>query len=118
MTENNDNQRAADAPFTETINDNAENRQQGPVAAHRRELSWGVYLASATLVLTLLTFSHGTYMDVVDRISALDRIVATNTTAHLKRDTQVEHMESRFVRLEDTLGRCSEQLSELRALSR
>jgi len=102
----------------EKMNDPPEHRQAGPVRAHRRELSWGVYVPIATLVLGVIAFGHNSFVDVVDRISSLDRIVAANTAAHLRRDSQINHLETRANRIESRIDECAERIAELRALSR
>lgn len=94
-----------------------EERHGGPVRSHRRELSWGVALPVAAMVITLVTWSHTVFVGLIDRITTIDRIVASNTTAHLKRDSEIIQMDARFVRLEDTVSECTERVSELRALS-
>ena len=95
-----------------------EQRHQQPPRSQRREISIGVVLPTAALVFTLFTFGHNLYMGMLDRIMALDSVVASNTTAHLKRDTELEHFSTRFAKLENRVDECSETVSELRAVSR
>lgn len=101
----------------ETNDDNQDAREGGTVKAHRRELSWGIVLPVAAMAVTLITWSHTVFVDIVDRIVTIDRIVASNTTAHLKRDTEIQQLGTRFTRIEDEVSECAERVAELRAMS-
>ena len=95
-----------------------EQRNKRPPLSQRREISIGIILPTAALVFTLFTFGHNLYMGMLNRIMALDSLVASNTTTHLKRDTEIDHLGTRFAKLENRVDSCAETVSELRALSR
>ena len=95
-----------------------EKRHEQPPLSQRREISIGIVIPTAALVFTLFTFGHSLYVGMLDRIMAIDSLVASNTTAHFKRDTELEHFSARFAKLENRVDECSETVSELRAVSR
>ena len=100
------------------MDDTNEKRQRTrPVAEYRREFSWGVAVPTAALVITIFTTGHSIFMGLVDRITDIDSIVASNTTTLINRGHAIDTQSARLTRIENRVETCSTQLAELRALS-
>ena len=55
---------------------------------YTREIAWGVFIPITAILVTMGTWSHGVYVDLLRSLSDLDRLVATNTAHRIEHDIQ------------------------------
>ena len=56
-----------------------------------RELTLGVALPATAILITVLTWSHGIFVGILDRIARLDSIVAANSAHRVEHESESEY---------------------------
>jgi len=82
---------------------------------HRREIAWGVIIPATALVVTLFTWVHGVYMDLLDNDNDISNRVAVNTQARTDAAKANDILLQRLDRLETKLDKTADSVRDVQA---
>ena len=81
-----------------------------------RELTLGVVLPAVAILITVLTWSHGVFVGLLDRIARLDSIVAANSAHRVEHESESEYWVGEIRSNTNAIRVIEQRVAELRSV--
>ena len=81
-----------------------------------RELTLGVALPAAAILVTVLTWSHGIFVGILDRIARIDSVVAANSAHRVEHESESEYWVGEIRSNTNAIRVIEQRVAELRSV--
>ena len=81
-----------------------------------RELTLGVALPAAAILVTVLTWSHGIFVGILDRIARIDSVVAANSAHRVEHESESEYWVGEIRSNTNAIRVIEQRVAELRSM--